>query len=100
GEYDVTLDARQLVGELLQERYEGEIGHHHAIPGVIDDPGDLLGKQARIDGVIDGADADNAVPAFQMPPGVPSKRRHAIAKFDAAAVEPLGHAQSARAGLC
>ena len=91
--------ARQLVCDFLQHRHESEIGHHHAIAGMIDDPDDLLGKQAGIDGVIDRADAENAVPAFQMPPGIPPQRRNAIAELDAVAIEPLRHAQGARADL-
>ena len=68
GEHDVALDGRQLVGDLFQQRHEGEIGDHHAVFGVIDDPDDLLGEQPRVDGVIDRADADDAVPGLQMPP--------------------------------
>jgi len=66
---------------------------------VIDDPDDLLGKQPRIDGVIDRADAEDAVPAFQMPPAVPGERRDAVAELDAVAFEPLRHAQGAGADL-
>ena len=80
---------RQLVGELFQQRHEGEVGHHHAVLGVIDDPDDLLGKQPRIDGVVDRADAEDAVPGFEMPPGVPGQRRDAVAELDAVAVEAL-----------
>ena len=97
GEDDGALDARHLVGDLLEQRQEGEIGHHHAVLGVVDDPDDLLGEQARIDGVVDGADTDNAVPAFQVPPGVPGERRHAVAELDAVAFEALRYAQRARA---
>jgi hypothetical protein len=43
--------------------------------------------------------AKNAVPAFQMPPGVPGKRRHAIPEFDAVTLEPLCHPQRAGADL-
>ena len=35
--------------------------------------------------------------AFQVPPGVPGERRHAVAELDAVAVEPLRHAQGAGA---
>ena len=44
GQDDIALDGRQLVGELFEERHEGEIGYHHAVARVIDDPCDLLGK--------------------------------------------------------
>ena len=93
GEHHVALDRDQPVGELLQERQEGEIGHQHARLGMVDDPGDLVGEQARIDGVIDGADPQDAVPGFQMPGGIPGERRHPVTEPDAVAVEPLGHPQ-------
>ena len=90
---------RQLVGDLLQQRHEGEVGHHHAVAGVIDDPGDLFGKQPRIDGVIDGADAEDAVPGLQMAPGVPCERRHPVAELDAVLFEPLRDLQRAGSDL-
>ena len=99
GQHDVLLDRLEPVGELFQDRHESEIDHHHAVFGVIDDPGDLIGKQPRIDGVIDRADAHDAVPGFEMPPGIPSERRHAVAELDAAAVEPLRHPQRAHAQI-
>ncbi len=97
GEHDGAFDRRQAAGQLLQERQEAEIGHDRAVFRVVDDPGDLLGKQARVDGVIDRPDAENAVPCFQVAPGVPGERRHPVAELDAVAVEPLRHFQGARA---
>ena len=66
---------------------------------MIDDLGDLLGEQARIDGVVDRADAGDAVPGLEVPPGVPGERRDAVAELDAVALEPLRHLQRARADL-
>ena len=97
GEHDVALDGRQFVGDLLQKRHESEIGHDHAVLRVIDDPDDLLDEQPRIDGMIDGADAENSVPGLHVPPGVPGERRYPVAELDAVAVEPLRHAQGAGA---
>jgi hypothetical protein len=91
GEDDVALDARQLVGELFQQRHEREVGHDHAVLGVIDDPGDLVGKQPRVDGVVDGADAGDAVPGFQVAPGIPGEGRHPVARLDAIAHQALRH---------
>ncbi len=89
GEHDIALDARQLVGDLFEQRHESEIGDQHAVFGVIDDPHDLLREQPRIDGVIDRADAEDAVPGLQMPPGVPAERRHPVAELDAVLLQPL-----------
>src|SRR5947209_7268229 len=79
GEDHVAIDGRKTRGEFFQKRHEGQIGHHHAILGVIDDPGDLVGEEPWIDRVVDGADADDAVPGFEMPPRIPGERRHTIA---------------------
>ncbi len=98
-EHDGALDGRNPVGDFFQERQESDVGHHHAVFGVIDDPDDLLGEQPRIDGVINGADAENAVPAFQVPPGVPGQRRHPVAVVHAVAFEPLRHPQAPGADL-
>ena len=95
GEHDVALDARQLVGDLFQDRHEGDVGHHHAVLRMIDDPGDLVREQARIDGMADRADPHDAVPGFQMAPGVPGDGGDAVAELDAVAVQPLRDFQRA-----
>ena len=95
GQHDVALDGGELVGELFEQRHEGQVGEETPALGVIDDPDDLLGKQPRIDGVIDGADPENAVPRLQVPPGVPAERRHAVAQLDAVALEALRHLERA-----
>ena len=46
---------------------------------MVDDIGDLIGEQARIDGVADGAHAGNGEIQFEMPVGVPGQSRHPIA---------------------
>jgi hypothetical protein len=99
GEHDVALDGRQLVGELFQEWHEGEVDEDDAVGGVIDDPHDLFGEEPRIDGVIDGADAEDAVPGLEMPPRIPGKRRHPVAELDAVALEPLGDLEGTGADI-
>src|SRR5262249_45454148 len=89
GEDDVALHARQLVGELLQDRYEGDVGHHDAVLRMVDDPGDLLGEKPGIDGMADGADAHDAVPHLEVTPGVPGDGCDAVAELDAVAVQHL-----------
>ena len=95
GEHDVAFDARQLVGDFFQDRHKGDIGHHHAVFRMVDDPGDLVGEQPRIDGMADGADAHDAVPGFKMAPGVPGDGGDAVAELDAVAVEALRDLQRA-----
>ena len=63
---------------------------------MVDDPGDLFREQPRIDGVADRADAHDAVPGFEMAPGVPGDGGDAVAELDAVAIEPLRETFSAR----
>ena len=99
GEHDVAFHARQPVGDFFQDRHKGDIGHHHAILRMVDDPGDLVGKQPRIDGMADRADAHDAVPGLEMAPGVPGDGGDAVAELDAVAVEPLRDLQCAIANF-
>ena len=94
-EHHIAFDAGQLVRDFFQDRHEGEIGHHHAILRMVDDPGDLVGKQPRIDGVTDRADPHDAIPGFKMAPGIPGDGGDAVAELDAVAVEPLRNLQRA-----
>ena len=89
GEHDVAFDARQLVGDFFQHRHKGDIGHHHAVLRMVDDPGDLIGEQPRIDGMADRTDAHDAVPGFKMAPRVPRDGGDAVAELDAVTVEAL-----------
>src|SRR5258706_4152146 len=66
---------------------------------MVDDPGDLIGEQPRIDGMADRADAHDAVPGFKMTPGVPGDGGDAVAKLDAVAIQPLRHLQRAIANF-
>ena len=60
-EDDVVLERLELVLQRLQQRDKGQIDKDRAVFRMIDNVNDLLGKEARIDRVIDGADAQNAV---------------------------------------
>src|SRR5262249_50947516 len=90
-QHDVAFDRRKPVCKFFQQRQKREIRHHDAILGMVDDPGDLFGKQPRIDSVIDRANSENAVPRFDVPPGIPGQRRDSVAERDAVAVEALGN---------
>ena len=82
-QHHVAFDAGQLVGEFFQQRNECQIGQHQAIPGVICDPGDLIGKQPRIDGVDHRAHAGHRVVELEVAIAVPGKRSDAIAQLHA-----------------
>jgi hypothetical protein len=50
-------------------REKREVDEHKRVLGVVQDPGDLFGVQARIDRMTDGADAGDGVEDFQMAVG-------------------------------
>src|SRR5262245_3232121 len=64
---------------------------------MIYDPGDLLREQARIDRVVDRTNAKDAIPGFNVAPGVPRKRCHPVTHLDAVLVQSLGNLQCAGA---
>ena len=90
GQDDIALDRRQMALDRLEQRHEGEVGHDDPILGVVDDPGDLLRKEAGIDGMIDRPDSGDPVPGFEVAEAVPGERRHAVAEPDPFAIEPFG----------
>jgi hypothetical protein len=49
----------------------------------------LVGEQARIDGMADRADAHDAVPGFEVAPRVPCDGGDAVTELDAVAFQPL-----------
>src|SRR3954451_310463 len=56
---------------------------------MVDDPGNLFGGKAGIDGMADGADAHDAVPDLEMAPGVPGDRGDTVTELDAVALQHL-----------
>src|SRR6185437_1947658 len=96
---DKALHARHLVRDLFHHGQEGGVDHHHAVLGVVDDPGDLFGEKPRVHGMADRADAHDAVPAFEMAPGVPGDGSDAIAELDAVALQALRDFQGASVNL-
>jgi hypothetical protein len=97
GEHDEPPHRRNLLADRLQDRQEGQVRQHQRIFGVVDDPGDLVAEEPRIDSVVDEARTGDAVPSLQMPPGVPCQRRHALAGREALHGQALGEPQRAGA---
>jgi hypothetical protein len=95
----VALDGDEPVLQLFDERYEGQVEEEDAVAGVVRDEDDLILEQARVDRVVDRADAGDAVPQFEVPPGVPSHRCDPVARADAVERQPLGGAQGTLAHL-
>jgi hypothetical protein len=68
-------------------REKGEVDEHKRVLGVVEDPGDLIRMQARIDRMADGADAGNGVEDFQMAVGAAGECRHPIARTHAESLQ-------------
>jgi hypothetical protein len=66
---------------------------------VVDDVGDLLGEQPRIDGVADGADAGDGVVQLEVAVAVPRQRCDAVAGFHAEIPQGVGETQDALVGV-
>ena len=63
---------------------------------MVQDPGDLIRKQARIDRVVNGANAGDAIPGFHMAPSIPGERGDTVTQLDAIALKALGNTQRAQ----
>src|SRR5262249_13807939 len=92
---NVALDWGEPISQLLKKWQERQIGHHHAVLRVIDDPCDLVGKETWVDRMIDRSEAQNAVPGFEVAPAVPGQRRDSVAELDAVLLKALGDLQRA-----
>ena len=100
GHEHVGLDGLERGRELLDQRQKRQIEEQRRVLRVVGDVGDLLGEQARVDGVADGADAGDGVVELEVAVAVPGQRRHAVARLDAEADESVGEPADALARLC
>ncbi len=93
GQDNHLFERRHQRRDLLDNGHEGNIDEEEAVFRIVHDPGDLLREKPRVQRVIDCAATHDAVPGFQMPPGVPGQRSDAVADLDSVLLEPLGHLQ-------
>jgi hypothetical protein len=78
------------------QRQEGEVEEQHLVFGVVGDVGDLVGVQARVDGVQHRARARHRVVQLHVAVAVPGQRGHAVAHLDAQTRQRVGHAARTR----
>jgi hypothetical protein len=74
----------------LHQRQEGEVEAQDLVLGVVDDPGDLVRMQARVDGVQHALRAADAVVQLQVAIAVPGQCRDPVAGGERIAVEGAG----------
>ena len=92
---DEAFDVFKLWRQSLDQRDEGQVQHQHARGRMVQDPGDLIWKQARIDRVVNGANAGDAIPGFHMAPSIPGERGDTVTQLDAIALKALGNTDRA-----
>ena len=90
GQDDETFNMLKLGGNLLDEGDEGQVQHQHTRTCMVQNPDDLIRKKPRIDRVVNGANAGDAIPGFHMPPGIPGKGRNPITQLDTITLQALG----------
>jgi hypothetical protein len=87
GHHDIALDLRQARAQAFEKRNERQVEEQPAVLGMVDDIGQLIGEQPRIERVHDDAHAHEPVPDLGMAVGIPRHRPDHIAGADA---EPAG----------
>ncbi len=70
-------------GEFFDERGHVRLGEQDFIAGMVDDVGDVLDREAGVDGVGDRAEAADGVVELDMAEGVPGQGGDTVARFDA-----------------
>jgi len=91
------LDGRALGMHGLHQGQKVQVKAQHLVFGVVGDPGDLLGVQARVDGVQHAARAAHTEVHLHVAVAVPGQRGHAVAELQAQPVERIGQAACALA---
>ena len=82
--------------DLLHQGQEGGIKTDHLILGVIQDPENLLGMQARVDGVKDPTGSTDSVVKLQVPIAIPGHAGHAGRGRQRQRVECVGNTPRSR----
>ena len=72
------------------QRREGGVKAHHAVFGVVDDPGQLLGMQAGVEGVQHPARTADTVVHLQVAVTVPGNAGHPVGKGQPLCIQCIG----------
>ena len=96
-QHEVPHRGKQL-RDLLHQRQEAEVEAQHLVFRVVDDPGDLVGEEPRVDGVAHQLRARGAVVDLEVPVAVPGQRADPVAGLAAEPGQRLR--QLAGAQLC
>ncbi|TSE37786.1 hypothetical protein Tfont_00784 [Tepidimonas fonticaldi] len=94
-----ALDGRTFVVDALDDGPERHVERQDAVLGVVDDPGDLLGQQARVDGVQHAAGAADAKVHLEVAIAVPGQGGHPLAQADVHRVQRTRELAGTSGGL-
>ena len=81
---------RELVPQAGHQRREGGVEEQQAVVRVVDDIGHLLRRQARVDGMANGADTGDGVIQLQMAVAVPGQGGDPVAGLHAQRHQAVG----------
>ncbi len=99
GEDHIGFDLRAVRYQFFHQRHEVEIEAQNPVFGVIDDVGDLIREEARVDGVADRPDARNTEIEFQMAIGVPRQRSYPVPQSNAEIGQRVGELANTAIGI-
>jgi len=80
----------------LHLRQEAEVEAQHAVFGMVDDPAQLVGVQARVDRMQNTARAADPVVELQVAVAVPREGADPLAEREPCGIEGVGHLARAR----
>ncbi len=96
---DPVPHRRTLGRHRLHQRQERQVKAQRLVLGVVDDPGQLLGVQARVERVQHAPAAADAKIQLQMAVAVPGQRGQPLAPAQAQVVDGVGHLARATRNL-
>ena len=95
-DHDEVLDRLELAGDLREQRHEAVVDDDHAILGVVDHVGELLGEQPDVERVQHRAHRRHREVGLEVLLRVPQERADPVAGLDPEPRERARQARSAR----
>ena len=94
-----TGDRSAVLGQLLDQRHESQIRQHVLVVRMVDDVRNLLGEQARVDGMAHRTDPGYRVVGFEVTEAVPGQGAYAVGDAHAQRLQRVRELARAAMGL-
>jgi hypothetical protein len=88
---DPVLDRAAVRPHGLHDRQERHVEAQHLVFGMVGDPGNLVGREPRVDRVDHAATAGDAEVQLEVAIAVPRERGHPVAEAQLQRIERSGH---------